>query len=123
MNAQEPKIPYPWLVFNEKMKVNAVFLRDSTAVSDSVLLLFGGDISRGLQVKSKIFYLFPCLRLQKSVVSNLLLAFLQDGHLQMMGGYLEFFMKPALADIYVSVKRELEELIHCKVTSPDFSVG
>lgn len=27
--------------------MNTVFLRDSTAVSDSILLLFGGDISQG----------------------------------------------------------------------------
>ncbi|ESR64932.1 hypothetical protein CICLE_v10007274mg [Citrus x clementina] len=47
VNAGVPKIPYPWLVFNEKIKVNSVFLRDSTGVSDSVLLLFGGNISRG----------------------------------------------------------------------------
>lgn len=47
VNAQEPRIPYPWLLFNEKVKVNSVFLRDSTAVSDSVVLLFGGNISRG----------------------------------------------------------------------------
>lgn len=47
VNAGVPKIPYPWLVFNEKIKVNSVFLRDSTGVSDSVLLLFGGNIARG----------------------------------------------------------------------------
>ncbi|XP_024045826.1 DExH-box ATP-dependent RNA helicase DExH5, mitochondrial isoform X4 [Citrus clementina] len=47
VNARESEIPYPWLVFNEKMKVNSVFLKDSTAVSDSVLLLFGGSISQG----------------------------------------------------------------------------
>lgn len=47
VNAGVPKIPYPWLVFNEKVKVNSVFLRDSTGVSDSVLLLFGGNLSRG----------------------------------------------------------------------------
>lgn len=47
VNARESTIPYPWLVFNEKIKVNTVFLRDSTAVSDSVLLLFGGSISKG----------------------------------------------------------------------------
>lgn len=47
VNASYPKIPYPWLVFNEKVKVNSVFLRDSTGVSDSVLLLFGGNVSRG----------------------------------------------------------------------------
>ena len=46
MNARESKIPYPWLVFNEKIKVNSVFLHDSTAVSDSVVLLFGGNISK-----------------------------------------------------------------------------
>lgn len=58
MNAEVPKIPYPWLVFNEKVKVNAVFLRDSTGVSDSILLLFGGNISRGGLVSySKLLYL------------------------------------------------------------------
>lgn len=34
----------------------------------------------------------------------------------MLGGYLEFFMKPALADTYLSLKRELEELIQKKVS-------
>lgn len=47
MNAQEARIPFPWLVFNEKVKVNSVFLRDSTGVSDSVVLLFGGSVSSG----------------------------------------------------------------------------
>ena len=47
VNSQEPKIPYPWLVFNEKVKVNAVFLRDSTGVSDSAVILFGGNVSQG----------------------------------------------------------------------------
>lgn len=42
--------------------------------------------------------------------------FLQDGHLKMLGGYLEFFMKPALADTYLKLKRELDELIHDKVS-------
>ena len=39
-------------MFNEKVKVNAVFLRDSTGISDSVLLLFGGNVSRGGLVNS-----------------------------------------------------------------------
>ncbi|XVE58736.1 hypothetical protein DITRI_Ditri04bG0193000 [Diplodiscus trichospermus] len=90
VNAGVPKIPYPWLIFNEKVKVNAVFLRDSTGVSDSILLLFGGNISRGGL----------------------------DGHLKMLGGYLEFFLKPALADTYLSLKRELEELIQKKLLNP-----
>ncbi|KAL9267626.1 DExH-box ATP-dependent RNA helicase DExH3-like protein [Drosera capensis] len=87
VNGQVPEIPFPWLVFNEKVKVNAVFIRDSTAVSDSVLLLFGGNISRGGL----------------------------DGNLQMLGGYLEFFMKPALAETYISLKREIEELVQDKL--------
>ncbi|GMH17063.1 hypothetical protein Nepgr_018904 [Nepenthes gracilis] len=94
VNAQEPKIPFPWLVFNEKVKVNAVFLRDSTAVSDSMLLLFGGKISRGGL----------------------------DGHLKMLDGYLEFFMKPSLTDTYLCLKRELEELIQSKLLNPKLDI-
>ncbi|KAF5734543.1 hypothetical protein HS088_TW15G00035 [Tripterygium wilfordii] len=90
VNAVEPKIPYPWLVFNEKVKVNAVFLRDSTGISDSVLLLFGGNLSQGGL----------------------------DGHLKMLGGYLEFFMKPTLAETYLNIKRELDELIQKKLLTP-----
>lgn len=90
VNAAVPKIPYPWLVFNEKVKVNSVFLRDSTGVSDSVLLLFGGNISQGGL----------------------------DGHLKMLGGYLEFFMKPSLSDMYLSLKRELDDLIQKKLLDP-----
>lgn len=95
VNAQEPQIPYPWLVFNEKVKVNAVFLRDSTAVSDSVVLLFGGSISG------------------KAL----------DGHLMMLGGYLEFFMNPSLANTYISLKRELNELVHKKLSDRNFDIG
>ncbi|XP_021896216.1 DExH-box ATP-dependent RNA helicase DExH5, mitochondrial isoform X1 [Carica papaya] len=87
-NARESKIPYPWLIFNEKIKVNSVFLRDSTAISDSILLLFGGFISRGDA----------------------------DGHLKMLGGYLEFFLKPAVAEMYQTLRKELDELIQIKVS-------
>ncbi|KAI9120122.1 hypothetical protein K1719_008770 [Acacia pycnantha] len=90
VNARESKIPYPWLVFNEKIKVNSIFLRDSTAVSDSVLLLFGGSISKGET----------------------------DGHLKMLGGYLEFFMRPAVADLYQIIRRELDDLIQMKLLFP-----
>ncbi|KAK2437680.1 DExH-box ATP-dependent RNA helicase DExH3 [Trifolium repens] len=92
VNGSVPKIPYPWLVFNEKIKVNTVFLRDSTGISDSMLLLFGGNISKGGL----------------------------DGHLKMLGGYLEFFMKPELAKTYSTLKRELEELIQKKLLDPTF---
>ncbi|KAI4347227.1 hypothetical protein L6164_008057 [Bauhinia variegata] len=94
VNAAVPRIPFPWLVFNEKVKVNSVFLRDSTGVSDSVLLLFGGKVSRGGL----------------------------DGHLKMLGGYLEFFMKPQLAETYLSLKKELEELIQRKLMDPKLDI-
>ncbi|PIN17878.1 ATP-dependent RNA helicase A [Handroanthus impetiginosus] len=94
VNAQEARIPFPWLVFNEKVKVNAVFVRDSTGVSDSMVLLFGGNFSRaGL-----------------------------DGHMKMLGGYLEFFMKPELAATYLSIKRELDELIQTKLLNPKLDI-
>ncbi|CAI9282944.1 unnamed protein product [Lactuca saligna] len=51
VNSWALRIPFPWLVFNEKIKVNSVFLLDTTVVSDFVLLLFGGSISKG-----NIFY-------------------------------------------------------------------
>ncbi|XP_040374063.1 DExH-box ATP-dependent RNA helicase DExH5, mitochondrial isoform X3 [Rosa chinensis] len=95
VNARESKIPYPWLVFNEKIKVNSVFLRDSTAVSDSVLLLFGGSFSKGD---------------------------IQDGHLKMLGGYLEFFMKPAVAEMYQCLRAELDELIQTKLRNPRMAI-
>ncbi|TKY50912.1 ATP-dependent RNA helicase A [Spatholobus suberectus] len=89
VNARETKIPYPWLVFNEKIKVNSVFLRDSTAVSDSVVLLFGGSLFKGDA----------------------------DNHLKMLGGYLEFFMEPTVAEMYQSIRGELDDFIQSKVGS------
>ncbi|XP_057415627.1 DExH-box ATP-dependent RNA helicase DExH3 [Lotus japonicus] len=94
VNGRVSKIPYPWLVFNEKVKVNSVFLRDSTGISDSMLLLFGGNISRGGL----------------------------DGHLKMLGGYLEFFMKPELAKTYLTLKREMDELIQKKLLDPMLNI-
>ncbi|KAK7280406.1 hypothetical protein RJT34_25470 [Clitoria ternatea] len=94
VNARETKIPYPWLVFNEKIKVNSVFLRDSTAVSDSVVLLFGGSLLKGDA----------------------------DNHLKMLGGYLEFFMEPTVAETYRSIRRELDDLIQSKLLFPRMSI-
>ncbi|KAL0424689.1 UNVERIFIED_CONTAM: DExH-box ATP-dependent RNA helicase DExH5, mitochondrial [Sesamum radiatum] len=95
VNARHSRIPYPWLVFNEKKKVNSVFLRDSTAVSDSMLLLFGGSITKGDM----------------------------DGHLKMLGGYLEFYMDPALAELSQSLRRELDELIQIKLLNPAMDIS
>ncbi|XP_075489847.1 DExH-box ATP-dependent RNA helicase DExH3-like [Primulina tabacum] len=94
VNAQESKIPFPWLVFNEKVKVNAVFLRDSTGVPDSAVLLFGGKISRGES----------------------------DGHMKMLDGYLDFFMKPELADMYLRLNRELDEFVQKKLLNKKLDI-
>ncbi|KAK3036728.1 hypothetical protein RJ639_030552 [Escallonia herrerae] len=94
VNARNSTISYPWLVFNEKIKVNSVFIRDSTAISDSVLLLFGGSLLRG-----EI-----------------------EGHVKMLGGYLEFFMKPSIAALYQSLRRELEDLIQIKLLNPGMDI-
>ncbi|XP_073305173.1 DExH-box ATP-dependent RNA helicase DExH5, mitochondrial-like isoform X2 [Primulina huaijiensis] len=93
-NARHSRIPYPWLVFNEKIKFNSVFLRDSTAVSDSMLLLFGGRILRGDM----------------------------DGHLKMLDGYLEFFVDSATAELYQSLRKELDELINTKLLNPTMAM-
>lgn len=34
----------------------------------------------------------------------------------MLGGYLEFFMKPAVVDMYMRLKREIDELIQKRVS-------
>lgn len=98
--------------------MNSVFLRDSTAISDSILLLFGGCVKQGGLVCSFALLLWEILffRLQNVSLHNIL-CMLQDGHLKMLGGYLEFFMSRDLASTYLSLKSELENLIHCKVLS------
>lgn len=94
VNSHEQQIPYPWLVFSEKVKVNTVYIRDSTGISDSILLLFGGALSHG--------------RI--------------DGQLKMLEGYLEFFMQPDLAETYLKLKEELEKLIQKKLQNPGLDI-
>ncbi|XP_024627593.2 DExH-box ATP-dependent RNA helicase DExH3 [Medicago truncatula] len=83
-------IPYPWLVFNEKVKIKQVLIRDSTGVSDLMLILFGGALSNGKQ----------------------------PGHLKMLDGYVDFFMDPNLADCCLKLKGELDRLIQKKLEDP-----
>ncbi|KAG5550058.1 hypothetical protein RHGRI_015124 [Rhododendron griersonianum] len=94
VNARYQTIPYPWLVFGEKVKVNTVFIRDSTGVSDSILILFGGNLSPGVQV----------------------------GHLKMLQGYVDFFMDPSLAECYVKLKEELSKLLQKKLQDPSVDI-
>ncbi|KAL3829852.1 hypothetical protein ACJIZ3_018654 [Penstemon smallii] len=94
VNARYQTIPYPWLVFGEKVKVNTVFIRDSTGVSDSILILFGGSLDNGATA----------------------------GHLKMLEGYIEFFMDQNLAECYVKLKQELDELLHKKLQDPSMDI-
>ncbi|WOL20083.1 DExH-box ATP-dependent RNA helicase DExH3 [Canna indica] len=90
VNAKYQTIPYPWLVFGEKFKVNTVFIRDSTGVSDSILILFGGTLSRGEVA----------------------------GHLKMLDGYIDYFMDPSLTDCFWNLKVELDKLVQRKLEDP-----
>ncbi|XP_066368016.1 DExH-box ATP-dependent RNA helicase DExH3-like isoform X2 [Miscanthus floridulus] len=94
VNAKYQTIPYPWLVFGEKVKVNAVFIRDSTGVSDSILFLFGGAVTKGGMA----------------------------GHLKMLDGYIDFFMDPSLSECYLQLKEELDKLIQKKLEDPNFDI-
>ncbi|KAF9599180.1 hypothetical protein IFM89_035639 [Coptis chinensis] len=94
VNARYQTIPYPWLVFGEKVKVNTVFIRDSTGVSDSILILFGGTLSRGIMA----------------------------GHLKMLDGYVDFFMDPSLEECYWNLKEELDKLLQRKLRDPKLDI-
>ncbi|KAK3017016.1 hypothetical protein RJ639_006877 [Escallonia herrerae] len=94
VNSRYQTIPYPWLVFGEKVKVNSVFIRDSTGVSDSILILFGGNLSHGMLA----------------------------GHLRMLEGYIDFFMDPTLAESYVKLKQELDNLLQKKLQNPSLDI-
>ncbi|KAH7547692.1 hypothetical protein JRO89_XS14G0003200 [Xanthoceras sorbifolium] len=94
VNARYQTISYPWLVFGEKVKVNTVFIRDSTGISDSILILFGGALSCGVQA----------------------------GHMKMLEGYIDFFMDPSLAECYLKLKEELDKLLHKKLENPSLDL-
>uniref|UniRef100_A0A0D9VZ09 RNA helicase n=1 Tax=Leersia perrieri TaxID=77586 RepID=A0A0D9VZ09_9ORYZ len=94
VNAKYQTIPYPWLVFGEKVKVNAVFIRDSTGVSDSILILFGGAVTKGGMA----------------------------GHLKMLDGYIDLFMDPSLSECYLQLKEELDKLVQKKLEDPSFDI-
>nr|XP_034929190.1 DExH-box ATP-dependent RNA helicase DExH3-like isoform X3 [Populus alba] len=92
VNARYETIPYPWLVFGEKVKVNTVFIRDSTGVSDSILILFGGALACGA------------------------------GHLKMLDGYIDFFMDHNLAECFLKLKEELDKLLQKKLQDPNLDI-
>ncbi|KAL2652355.1 hypothetical protein R1flu_020483 [Riccia fluitans] len=96
VNGREQRIRYPWLVFSEKVKTSgsSVNIRNTTGISDSILLLFGGELRRGCE----------------------------PGYLLMEDGYLEFFMDPELATMILRLREELDELIQRKLEHPKLDV-
>ncbi|MCO5590440.1 hypothetical protein L7F22_044410 [Adiantum nelumboides] len=86
-------IPHPWLVFHEKVKTGIVILRDSTGISDTMLLLFGGPLRCGTK----------------------------PGHL-VMGEKLEFFMSTNLANTILELRRELDSLLERKMEDPKLDI-
>ncbi|KAG0570050.1 hypothetical protein KC19_6G135700 [Ceratodon purpureus] len=45
VNARVNAFSRPWLVYGEKVKTSAIYVRDSTNVSDYALLMFGGNLT------------------------------------------------------------------------------
>ncbi|KAH7434390.1 hypothetical protein KP509_06G015600 [Ceratopteris richardii] len=88
------KIPYPWLVFYEKMKSGNVLLRDATGISDSMLLLFGGKLYKSETV----------------------------GRLHMQEGWLEFTLHTPFAQSVMILRRELDSMISQKMENPKLDV-
>lgn len=86
-------IAHPWLVFNEKVKTGIVILRDSTAISDTMLLLFGGKLNPGFK----------------------------PGHL-VMGDGLEFFMSPSLTKTTLQLREELDHILQRKMQNPQLDI-
>lgn len=46
----------------------------------------------------------------------------EPGHLVMNGGYLEFFMEPEVASMYLRLRKELEDLTSRKLANPELDV-
>ncbi|KAG0562821.1 hypothetical protein KC19_9G173900 [Ceratodon purpureus] len=94
VNSKDVEFPYPWLVFTDKVKTSSVMIRDTTGVTDSMLLLFGGQVNQGAE----------------------------PGHLVMNGGYLEWFMEPSVALMYLRLRKELDDLISRKLANPELNI-
>ncbi|XP_024401897.1 DExH-box ATP-dependent RNA helicase DExH3 [Physcomitrium patens] len=94
VNSKDVDFLYPWLVFTDKVKTSNVMIRDTTGVSDSMLLLFGGQVNQGGE----------------------------PGHLVMNNGFMEFFMEPSVALMYLRLRKELDDLISRKLANPEMSI-
>ena len=46
----------------------------------------------------------------------------EPGHLVMNGGYLEWFMEPSVALMYLRLRKELDDLISSKLANPELNI-
>eukprot|EP00850_Spirogloea_muscicola_P021523 SM000252S09075 [mRNA] locus=s252:79854:86589:- [translate_table: standard] len=90
VNAREGDFREPWLVYGEKVKTKEIYLRDTSAVSDYALLLFGGELSPRAG----------------------------DGGFDMLGGYLQFSATPKTAQLVHELRAQLDQLLQRKIDNP-----
>lgn len=45
VNSYLSSFPYPWLVYNEKVKTTSIYIIDSSNISDYAVLMFGGSLT------------------------------------------------------------------------------
>ncbi|XP_024515116.1 DExH-box ATP-dependent RNA helicase DExH3 [Selaginella moellendorffii] len=94
VNSRDFNPKNPWLMYSEKIKMSSVMVRDSTCISDSTLLLFGGKLIDGHA----------------------------PGHILMQGSYLEFFMKVDVANTVMRLRQEMDKLILRKLANPSMDI-
>ncbi|KAI5068622.1 hypothetical protein GOP47_0016967 [Adiantum capillus-veneris] len=88
------RMPYPWVAFYEKIKSGNILLRDGTAISDSMLLLFGGKLYKSERA----------------------------GHLHMQEGLLQFTLHIPFAEVILWLRRELDNIVSQKLKNPKLDV-
>ncbi|KAK9170294.1 hypothetical protein Syun_002434 [Stephania yunnanensis] len=95
VNAGIHLFPLPYLVYSEKVKTTSIYVRDSTNISDYVLLLFGG---------------------------NLIPSRTGDG-IEMLGGYLHFSASKSVLDLIKRLRGELDSLLERKISEPGLDIS
>ena len=94
VNSREGGFTSPWMVYYEKVKTSAVFIRDSTMVPPYALLLFGGQ----LDVRHS----------DNKIVID---------------GWMHFDVASVVGVVIQELRKSLEELLARKIENPDIDVS
>lgn len=94
VNSRVNSFPRPWLVYGEKVKTSAIYVRDSTNVSDYALLMFGGNLTVSKNEQS----------------------------VEMLGGYLQFQASKKTLQLVRELRSQLDMLLDRKVKNPQFDI-